>query len=395
MIVFNKEWIDNLRIVKQAEKDQRSGCITVDELWLIRRQYPVGLYTPGVFTTIGLFILTLFTISMGAGFVTLLIAGAGVLDTFVWPLVLGILVYIGLELLMREKSLFHSGSDNALLYTSGGLVAGGLIWLVEDLNGHQSALMADATILFLIGGFLTLRFADMLTGVITCLSFFAVVFFGWQKVGSFGLATMPFMMMLAAGAAYALLLKLAKKTDAVYYENCLLIMKITCLVVLYAAGNYLVVNRLNNKLNNLDDATNTSIPFGFIFWIWTFVVPIVYLYLGIIKKQTMPVRLGMLLIVAAIYSFRSYYHLLPLEVMLTIGGALLLTVSFGIIRYLKTPKHGITYQEPDDINKWDNLRIESLIIGETAAHAHGSPPADDGYHFGGGSAGGGGSSGGF
>jgi hypothetical protein len=97
---------------------------------------------------------------------------------------------------------------------------------------------------------------------------------------------------------------------------------------------------------------------------------------------------------AAVATFRAYYKLLPIDVMLTLLGAILLGIAYAVMKYLKTPKRGFTYAEADEADPMDRIKIESLVIAQTFSHAP-TPPADEGTKFGGGDFGGGGSSGDF
>ena len=95
--------------------------------------------------------------------------------------------------------------------------------------------------------------------------------------------------------------------------------------------------------------------------------------------------------VAAIATFRYYYHLLPTDIMLTIAGALTILIAWLTIRYLATPKHGFTYTDPGEKVLLDYLRIESLITAEIVSDRPSAPTHDD-SRFGGGDFGGGGAS---
>jgi uncharacterized membrane protein YgcG len=75
-------------------------------------------------------------------------------------------------------------------------------------------------------------------------------------------------------------------------------------------------------------------------------------------------------------------------------GAILLGIAWGVMKYLKTPKHGFTYAEPGDEHMIDRLKVESLLIAESFSTVP-AAPATTGTKFGGGDFGGGGSSGDF
>jgi hypothetical protein len=225
----------------------------------------------------------------------------------------------------------------------------------------------------------------MLMSAACCVSFFALIYFGWTGAITSGMATVPFVMMLVAAIAYWLIY--TNRTNFINYENPFSIGQIVCLVTLYAAGNYYIIQSLSDELHG---QTGTVIPFGAFFWIWTIGIPFVYVGFGIRKKDAILLRVGLLLIIAASLTFRNYYHVLPLDITLTIAGAVLLGIAYSSMKYLKTPRHGFTCAEPEDKHLMDNLKVESLIIAESFSTAP-SAPVDHGPKLGGGDFGGGGS----
>lgn len=392
MIVYNQEWLHNKRIVDLLKSDHETGSITNEEFKAVQAAHPVRFYLPGTVVRVGLFILTLIIALFATGFLSLIISSGHLLESPGWPIFLGIACYGALEFFVREKHYFHSGVDNALLYFSASLIGGGVLWFIIDMHVNSVDSLLYASFLCIFCLLLTLRFADVITAAVSLGSFFAFIYYEWAEAGSFGMATMPFVMMLAAGGVYYIFTRIAKLASTVNYALCISVGKVISLITLYAAGNYFVVNQLNNMLKGLDDS-HTTIPLGFIFWLWTIVVPIAYVLFGIKNKNSMLLRLGLILAGVSIATVRNYYHLLPIEIMLTLSGMILLAAAYTIISYLKTPRNGFTYAEPEKAGTLDKLNIEGLIIGETTSNL---PPAQQGgTHFGGGSGGGGGSSGDF
>jgi hypothetical protein len=393
MIIYNKEWLNNLHIVDLLKADQQANRITTAEFDSIKAAHPVGFYMPGAVVRVGLFILTFIIASVSTGFLSLVASGANILESPLWPIILGVICYGFLEFFVKDKHYFHSGVDNALLYYSACLFICGCIWSIVNMHLNTGDTLLCAAVVCTLCTLLTFRFTDVVTTAVSCIAFFAFVYFAWAKAGPFGLATMPFIMMIAAGSAYFFFNRISNNKASVNYTNCLTIAKVISLVTLYAAGNYFVVNRLNNALNGLDDS-HTTIPFGYIFWLWTILIPVVYVFFGIKKKNTMLLRIGLILAGASVATFRNYYHLLPIEIMLTLSGMILLALSYTIIKYLKTPRNGFTYAEADEAGTLESLNIEGLVIGETTSHL--SPAANQStQRFGGGTGGGGGSSGDF
>ena len=103
-------------------------------------------------------------------------------------------------------------------------------------------------------------------------------------------------------------------------------------------------------------------------------------------------RVGLLLIAAMIFTIRYYHSIVPYEVAMSIGGTVLLILSYALISYLKQPKFGFTYSELNKEHKDEKSLIESLVIAETFGQQ--TKPAET-TKFGGGSFGGGGAGGEF
>ena len=389
MIAYNKTWLANLRLQNTLEKDLSSGCVTNEEFSAIKEKYPVSFYTPTLFARVGLFILTCIVMLFVCGLIALMGSSSNMFSNPIFPFFLGLISYAGLEVMVGGSNHYRSGVDDALLFISGCLFFGGLMMMFVGNNGtNYIALTATA---FLISLFLTIRFADMLMSAACCISFFAWVFFLWTKVIPSGTATVPFIMMLVSAGGYWLLYTFRNKLQFINYQNCLIVGMTICLLTLYAAGNYYVIQTLGDELNGTNDK---AVPFGAFFLAWTILLPFVYVGFGIKKKDAILLRTGLLLITAAVLTFRNYYHLLPIDIMLTIAGTLVLGGAYGLMKYLKTAKHGFTYAEPDDAHLMDHLKVESLIIAETFSTAP-AAPTNDGVKFGGGDFGGGGSSGDF
>lgn len=390
MIIYNETWLNNLRLHHQFEDDHDAGCITGQELKLLKEKYPVGFYMPGIIIRIGLFILTFIIVFFSAGLISLFLSEARIIDNFGWPLFLGIGGYFILETMVKQKYYYQSGVDEALLWISASLLTGGFVWMLDTFSHHnQISFTVVSLFIFALSLYLTLRFADLMMSAIACLSCLAVVFYTWKGFGTLGMATLPFGMMLSSGILYYAMLHMGKNANAIYYNRCINVAQVVGLLILYSSGNYFIVNELSNQLTGA--APGTPLAFGFIFWLWTMLLPFVYIGFGIKNKDTILIRTGLLLIAGAIFTFRYYYHVLPTEGAFTIGGVVMLAVSYAVIKYLKIPKNGFTYAEPNRKNMMDQLNIESLIIGETFSQTPTGPTASA-SPFGGGSAGGGGSS---
>ncbi|OKS89248.1 hypothetical protein [Mucilaginibacter polytrichastri] len=389
MIIYDKFWLDNLLIHQQTD-NLHTGCITPEEKKAIKNQYPVGFNMHSLLARAGFGILTFIIVIFSTGLTSLVLADIFKNEAlFLLPIFLGIGCYAMLETMVKQKNYFHSGVDEVLLWMSAAYVIGGFVWAVNDYQ-HQHYTLCSLFV-FALSLYLSIRFADVLMSAVTCASLLSFIFFAWRGLGSFGMLTLPFALLIASVAVYIIALQLSRKLIAKYYTKCLITAQLVGLVIAYASVNYYVVQKLGSELNHLPDTA--PIPFGFIFWIFTILLPFAYIGRGLVKKDTILLRLGLLLVAAAVFTFRYYHHILSAEAALTIGGSVILALTYGIIKYLKTPKHGITYAESNTAHVLDKLNVEGLIVAQTITTP--VAPPDTGSRFGGGSFGGGGSSSNF
>lgn len=387
MISYNTIWLENLHLLNAIEDDYNDGLIPENEFRVVKEARPVDFYTPNIFVRIGLFFLTLISASCASGFLSFMAAEAKFFEQWGWPLFLGLGHYLALELVIRARHHFRSGVDDALIWISGGLFA---LSFAMALNADDNPVLFAAFI-FVISGALAIRFVDSLASLISYAALLALIFFSWEKIGAWGNATMPFLMMLVSATVYLIVRKALHSQLEKCYGLCFVILQLASLLSLYAAGNYLVVKELNDILNG---TVSKSIPFGWLFWSWTISLPIIYIITGIRQRNSILLRTGLLLIAAATGTYKAYYQLMPLEYTLVSAGTLALAIAYVVSRYLHTPKNGFTVKELRKEYLMEELQIENMLIGETMAD-QAETAVNTGVEFGGGSFGGGGSSGGF
>ncbi|MCU7550674.1 hypothetical protein OCK74_16260 [Chitinophagaceae bacterium LB-8] len=383
MIAYNKTWLANLEVHHQLDEAYRYQCISKEELENSKNQYPVGFYIPNFFVRIGLFLLTLVIVLCSFGFFALLFInnsgekGFGVLLIFS-----GFAAYTALELLIRKKYHYRSGADDALLWMSGLLMVAGLNLLLDI------PALGNAVIIFLLSFYLMLRFVDALMSAIAVLSMAGILFYTYIELGSFAKVTMPFLLM----AFFAFVYVFTKRKTSLYYANCLLSSRIVALVCFYLSGNYFIVRETGNELLGLGLAPGASLPLGWLFWLLTISTPLVYIFMGIQKKDSVLLRVGLLLVAATVVTICYYYQVLSLEAIMCMSGMMLIAIAYAFIRYLRLPRNGYTCQELNEPSLMDKLQVESIIVTQTFGQ-----PAQETSHtkFGGGTGGGGGASGDF
>jgi len=389
MIAYNKSWLDNLFIHREADKALRGSCISAEEARAIRERYPVGFYTPNVFARIGFFLLTTVIVLFAAGLLALLSLGAIERHWNILCIVVALLSYGALEYLVRDRHIFRAGADDALLFTS-------LIFLVTGLGDLLDLSQTGiALVVFVAGLYGSLRFANAVMSMVATLALLAFVFLLYSRLGAFAKASTPFLLILLCALLYLAVEKARRQERWKRYSDCLTMVSIVLLVCFYLAGNFFAVRETSNSLFGLHLREGEGIPGGWFFWCWTILVPPVYITFGILKKDVIRLRTG-LLTGLIVFTVRYYYHMLPLETAMVAGGALLIGIAWALTRRLATPRYGFTHFPATDPHLMDKLQVESLVIAETFHPAMpAAPDPETGFRFGGGSGSGGGASGEF
>lgn len=363
-----------------AHRWQQRGLLTPAQRAAIDAAYPSHYYRPNIWIRVLLLLLTGLGVAVGLGFAALVTVGS------LPPVVYGGLVLVGavalLELVIKKSSHYRSGVDNALLYSA--LLA----WrfLASELSEQLAASSSVSTCLLLLLLPVLLaalvRYADPLVAAASFAATFALL--GNVLLQSaLGRLLLPFGVMAAAGALLLALRPLPARADYFYYRSAGLVLRTLGLAVLYLAGNYLVVREGNAYL--LGGGPSAQIPLAPLFYACTAGIPLVYIALGLRRHDRLLLTLGLLALAFSLFTLRYYRSLLPPEVAATLGGAVLLLGALAALRYLRTPRHGLTAAADTDTAPHFNLA--SLVVAQMA-HAPAAPVA--GFEFGGGQSGGGG-----
>lgn len=386
-------WPHHTAMRAAAARWQRRGLLLPAQRAAIDAAYSVDYYQPALFLRVGLFVATL--LSVGSLLVALGVMGLH--SEFILGVVALVGSVAGVEMVIKNSRHYHSGVDMALLYSAllawNFLILYGFTNLLPYSYSHRLYeqrfwLTASGTWLHLLLLLVPLlvalwRYADPVVAAITfgtALALLANVLLH----GALGRLLLPFGVMVAAVALLLALRRLPTRPDYFYYRSAGLVLRTLGLAVLYLAGNYLVVREGNAELLG-GGGPSGQIPLAPLFYVCTAGIPLVYIVLGLRRHDRLLLTLGLLALAFSLFTLRYYRQLLPPEIAATAGGAVLLLCALTALRYLRTPRHGLTAAA--DAEATPHFNLESLVVAQTA-HAPSAPEA--GFEFGGGQSGGGG-----
>ncbi len=383
---YNPQWSENEFIKETAQGWFKKGFLQKEQLTEIHKSYSSNFYDPNIFLKIGLFIFTNLAASFSGSIIAAIIflpfenqyQYALVVTSFI----MGSFIIFILEVLIKGNKLYHSGIDNALLYIALGAFCYTIITSLDYTSTPTWVYLVLSLPLFVLA---TIRYADLLVGVVSYIILFSLIV-NISVETFWGKTLLPFIVMIASLGVYFLVKKLKQRNDYLYYKNCLNTLKILSLATFYLGGNYLIVREGNASLNHLTESI--QIAFAPLFYFFTVIIPLAYVFFGLRNHDRLLLILGFLAIGFSIFTYRFYLSLLPVEIALTLGGAILIALASGCMYYLRTPKHGFT-NAPDDENK--SLNFEALVMSQMVQSQ--IPQQGDTFRFGGGDSAGGGAGG--
>lgn len=383
MIAYNTEWLSHLINREKVNVAFEEGCLSKEESASIFMKYKVGFYTPNIFIRTGLFILTIIIIVFCFALMALMFSGLieNIITPFSFCFSMG--CFVMLEYVIRVKKHYRSGIDDGLLWGASLVMFLG-ISLPQGTGG-----MVNCVIICLITLIAAIRYTDRLMAALLYLALMGFLFYAFVDGGSFSRIGLPFIIMSASFICYVAVSR--SKKNLVHYKSCFMMMEVVSLVGIYAGGNYFAVREWSNRWFRLNLQPGDTIPLGWFFWLLTMIIPVIYLAGAIKTKNRILLRVGLLLLGATVFTIHYYYSFMPVEMMLTFGGTVILGSAYGLIKWLHEPVDGFTSKAVSTGNTFGKLQIESLIIAQTFKPGNEQNEST----FGGGNFGGGGASGEF
>lgn len=356
---YNKTWLTNLDIVKDARQWCSNEIISREQLEAIKTQHLSVFFHPGIIIRILLFIATLFALSGITGMLTLMFLDGG--EDAIWPLsfLYGLGSFVVLDrFFIAAKHHYKSGVTEALLYHSAGFTILGVSGFSE-MDMHVTLWVS-----LVVVSFAAYRYLDLISTLVALVLFAFILFYELYEMGGIFQQIIPICFIAIFTPLYFLFRSWKTKISLVAWYYCILIGEAFSLLVIYIAGNYLVVRELSVGLMDLYLEEGQDIPLAIVFYVLTVLIPILYLYVGIKQKDMVMLRVSLLVLAFSVFTFKYYYSLGHPEITLTSAGLILIVISLAILNYLKIPRKGYTR---DNIlsERWGNVNAEAFIIAQT------------------------------
>lgn len=356
IIAYNIEDVRKKNTLLTVKTWFKAGWINDTQWNTIKEQYKTDLYSPSVLMRLFLFFVTCLGTSTIA-----------IMFTFMFELVdseTGIrvlLLLLGTTLMffteytmIKENNHFKSGVTEAGYYV-------GLSFLYFGFLGIEyNYVSLYAVVALIFFSFAALRYLDLVSILGAIISFLCLLFFVFEPIMAF----LPFLVMFTFLGLFYLSKKVEKKVAAVLWKDHFTVFNTAALMLVYLGGNYFVVREMSQEMMGFTLMEGEDIPFAFLFYAFTFLVPIGYLYWGILKKEILFIRVSLLTLTLSVFTIKYYYSLGYPEVTLTLAGAVMIVLALLLLNYLKTIKNSFT-REQLLTSKWDDSDLTAYIASQT------------------------------
>jgi uncharacterized membrane protein YccF (DUF307 family) len=354
MIVYNKTEIENNLICEEAKNLFELKFISKEKLQAILSQFTTLKTSENWFIRFGFFLLGCFLYSSILGSISFFFIPLFEHNYKLAPFIYFLFGVVGTEFFTRQN-YFRHGLDDAFILGLQLCLCLGFGLLTESFT------VAYIT-MFIIGFICSVRYIHTLSAISSCIGMLLSLFFAITTLDIINAAFLPLFGVLLAVLLFFANKTLIKNTDFYIYKNALEAVRIFSFLLAYFSLNYLVVRQLSEELLNVVVAPKEDIPFATIFYVFTFIIPVVYFYFALLKKDRIVFYISIITFCFSIFTIRFYYSILPIEIALTLGGILLFLVSFFSIKILKKKTTGITFQSDRNSKKSMFLNAQAILI---------------------------------
>ena len=384
LISYNIEELEKKQILSEAKALYKSKIITEVQYSKIGEEIKSELYSPTIFIKILLFILSYIGMTTVIVPIGLLFSAVGETGYRILAVILGMSLILFTEtVLIVGKNHYKSG------ITEAGIYSGTLFIMVGVLSFGANIEIGYLIMGFIFSSIITVRYLDLLALVVSMTCFSNLLYKIIHAIGGITEVFMPFIFFFIFLLVFIACVTVEKKLTSFVFNNHLIIAKTLSLLVIYASVNYFVVRELSVNLMGLTLAKGQDIPFSFVFYILTALLPLLYIYYGVVKRSVLFLRVGLLIFTLSVITFKYYFSLGMPVITFTVSGIILIAVSLWLMNYLKVMRKGFTRENLIN-DKWMSQDLSTIIISQTLG---GNKLMDNkNESFGGGRSGGGGAS---
>ncbi|MGV9002592.1 hypothetical protein [Flavobacterium sp.] len=385
MLASNFNNIQNHFLLEEMDKLKIQDIVTKQQLTELKFNTISTKTNSNFLLRIVFFLLGNFLISSVLGFVALFLSVLNDENIIGLCCLLAAIASIVVAELLYKKNYFAYGFDDSFILsiTLFFCVAAGIF------TGSVTVVLF---IVALISGCCAIRYVHVPSMFFSLIGLIGLIGYIVTQGNSIPSFYLPFLVFIIAISLHFLQRQLSKKIENFIYTNVFLTIKIFSLILGYAALNYLVVRELSTVLLGLELLPNQEIPMAPLFYFATFAIPIFYVFFGLKNKDRIFFWIGCITFALSFATIRYYHAILAIEVAFILGGSILFSIVYLLIRKIRNNTSGITFNEDKNLNPMAFDVVKAILINAnvntTTISANESPMEFGGGGFSGGGGGG-------
>lgn len=387
MLASNFNNIQNHFLIEELEKLEHLDFVSKQQFEEVKKTTVSTKTNSNLLVRFAFFLLGNFVISSVMGVCGLFLTMMEGQDAFAFAFLLAGIASLLVAEVISKKNFFAYGFDDSFILSITLFVTLAVGIATESVNAILITFIACAV-------FCTIRYVHVAS------AFFAVFgligWIGYSIIEDHILPSyyLPIVVFLIAVGLYFLQHLLNKNVQNFIYGNVFQLVKIMSLFLAYASLNYFVVLEMSELLLNMNLMSTDDLPFSSLFYFATFGIPILYIFVGLKKKDRTFFWMGLLTFAAGYATIRNYYYIVEPEIELMVVGLLLFGIVYFCIHKLQNKADGITFKEDKSINPMTFDVVKAILVN---ANVNTDTPTSEQspIEFGGGGFSGGGSGGNF
>lgn len=351
MIAYNKTQLEHTFLMEEAINLKDSGFIEKTDLNTIKDELK-GLKTSrNIFVRIGFFLLGALLYLSIIGVLFLIVINSS--SNFKAVGFIISIIGLGILELLSRQNFFRHGLDDAFLI-------GAQLSFYSAIVVDSDSPMGGFISMIIIGLALTIRYVNtlsfmvFLSGTVFLISYILIEYTAISSI-------LPFVLLAMAVGFYYVHQKFKDDPKLYFYEDVWHWFYIFTLFLGYISVNYFVVRTLSEELLSAD-YSKSDVPFGWMFYVLMFAVPLVYLFYSLKTRNRTMLYIGGFTLALSIATVRYYHSIMLAEWALLLAGLVLFTFVYFVIQKIKINTKGITFQH-DHTNDTAMLNnVEALIV---------------------------------
>ena len=353
MQAYNKSELENYFLAEEAKKLFQKKFLSKAQLQIISAQLAQLKSNSNIFFRIGFFLLGNFLLSSVISAISVILLQLITEQYQIMFFLYAIVAYIGLEVLVRMK-FFRHGLDDAFLLSA-------QISFLIGIGILTEAFLPVLITMLALGVFFAIRFINTISALLAFIGLVGIFFNVIVEHDVMPKFYLSFVGLILAILVYFFVVHLSKNQNYYPYFKTFDTLRVASLLLGYLSMNYLVVRELSASLMNLTITNASDVPFAIVFYVLTFLIPLLYFFLGIKWKDKLVLYSGLLTLAFGFYSIRHYYYFFPIEYVMVISGILLFGLAYLIIQQLKNKTEGVTFQPDRDSDNSLLLNTQALL----------------------------------